>query len=205
MKLVVATHNAGKLRELSRLCAPLAELISQTELNIAEIEETGLTFVENALLKARHAARFSGLPALADDSGLVIPALNGEPGLYSARYAGHNAPPEARIQKVLDRFTETGVTDRKAFFYTILVLLKTPDDPAPLIGEGRWWGEILTEPRGTHGFGYDPIFWVPTHHCSAAELLPEVKNTISHRARAFHSMALWLSNTHDQYDPPHAS
>lgn len=178
MKLVVATSNADKLKEIQQILTGY-ELIPQT---FESVPETGLTFVENAIIKARHAASVTGLPALADDSGLVVDALNGAPGIYSARYAGENQPSSTHVQKLLREME--GKTNRTARFYCVLVYLKSPHDPTPIICQGVWQGSILHEMRGSHGFGYDPIFYVPTHNCSAAELPSSEKNRISHRAQA---------------------
>jgi XTP/dITP diphosphohydrolase len=182
-RIVVASGNAGKLRELSRTLEPLGvELISQGELDIPEAEETGITFVENALLKARHAAQHSGLPAIADDSGLEVPALDGEPGVHSARYSGEgDAGNNAKLLRALDG--REGAA-RDARFYCALVYLRHAADPTPVIALGSWRGRILHAAQGEGGFGYDPLFWVPNHDCSAAELAAGEKNRISHRAEA---------------------
>lgn len=182
-RLVLASGNRGKLTELRELLAPLGlECIAQGDLGIDDIEETGATFVENALLKARHAARQSGLPALADDSGLCVDALGGAPGLHSARYAGTHGDSAANIVKLLDTLRDSA--DRSAHFHCSIVLLVHADDPAPLIAEGRWHGRILDAPRGAHGFGYDPVFLPDCHEGSAAELGTDIKNRISHRSLA---------------------
>ena len=182
-KAVLATLNPGKIREFQALSS-LINLIPQSEYDIAPVDETGLTFVENALIKARHAAQHSGLPALADDSGLCVDALNGAPGLYSARY-GDN---------LLTNLKHMPESKRTARFYCVLVFLTHPKDPTPLIAEGIWEGSILLKPQGTQGFGYDPIFYVPTHQCSAAELSPEVKSMISHRGMALKELHKKLKN-----------
>lgn len=160
------------------------KIIPQSELNVTAIEETGLTFVENALLKARHACRETGLPAIADDSGLEVAALNGAPGIYSARYAGPNATAKNNIEKLLSILKNIPEERRQANFHCSLVYLSHTTDPTPLICEGTWHGRILNMPQGNHGFGYDPIFYVPDQHCSAAELDLEVKNRFSHRGQA---------------------
>jgi XTP/dITP diphosphohydrolase len=184
-RLVLASGNAGKLAELRALLGDADfELVPQSELGVDDIEETGLTFVENALLKARHAARRTGLPALADDSGLCVDALGGAPGLYSARYAGTQGDARANIAKLLDVLADVPDTRRTAHFHAVVVLLRHADDPQPIIAEGRWPGRILHAPRGERGFGYDPIFLDPMHGASAAELDPTVKNRISHRGQA---------------------
>jgi XTP/dITP diphosphohydrolase len=180
--MVLASGNRGKLDELRDLLAPAGfELIAQSDLGVEDAEETGNTFVENALLKARHAARATGLPALADDSGLLVDALDGEPGLRSARYAGSHGNAAANNALLLERLHDAR---RSAHFYCVLVLLRWADDPQPLIAEGVWHGRILMTPRGAHGFGYDPVFFDPEHGMSAAELEPALKNRISHRGRA---------------------
>jgi len=194
MKLVLASGNPGKLKEFGALLADSGfEVVPQVSLGVDDAEETGLSFVENALLKARHAARASGLPALADDSGLCVEHLDGAPGLYSARYAGthgDNAANNAKLLHALD-----GVPDerRGAFFICVLVLLRHAEDPAPLIAEGRWHGHVLHASRGTQGFGYDPLFLPQGQTLSAAELDPVLKNTLSHRALALARLHALLS------------
>jgi len=184
-RLVLATGNPGKVRELEALLADLAvEIIPQSALAITSAEETGLSFVENALLKARHAAQHSGLPALADDSGLAVDALNGAPGVYSARYAGPGASDQANIDKLLAELGATPEAERSARFCCSLVYVRHGADPMPLICQGVWEGRITQAPRGTQGFGYDPVFWVPAENQTAAELAPEVKNRLSHRGQA---------------------
>ena len=184
-RLVLASGNRGKLAELQRILAdPGIELVAQADLGIAEIEETGASFVENALLKARHAAGESGLPALADDSGLCVDALGGAPGLYSARYAGPHGDSAANIAKLLDALRDVPAERRAAHFHCSIVLLRAAPDPAPLISEGRWHGRILDAPRGSGGFGYDPVFLDPVLGASAAELEPAIKNRVSHRGQA---------------------
>jgi XTP/dITP diphosphohydrolase len=185
MELVLASSNPGKLKEFSYLFADLPiRLKSQTELGVDDIEETGLTFVENAILKARNAADKTGLPALADDSGLVVDALEGRPGIYSARYAGINANPNDNIKKLLEEAKDIPQSKRQARFVCVLVMFHFPQDPYPIICQASWEGELLFSAQGENGFGYDPIFWVPTHQCSAAELTDTIKNQISHRAKA---------------------
>ena len=183
-RLVVASGNPGKLAEFRQLLNGRFEVLEQADLGIDEVEETASTFIENALLKARHAARASGLPALADDSGLCVDALGGAPGLYSARYAGAGADAQANIVKLLAALEHLRGAQRSARFYCVLVLLRHADDPQPLIAEGEWHGRILQAPRGIGGFGYDPVFFDPDRGVSAAELDPAVKNRISHRGRA---------------------
>ena len=187
--LVLASSNRGKLAELRDLLSPAGiELIAQSDLGVGDAEETGSTFVENALLKARHAARATGLPALADDSGLLVDALGGEPGLRSARYAGAHGDSAANNALLLERLRDIPDAQRGAHFYCVLVLLRSANDPQPLIAEGVWHGRILETPRGAQGFGYDPVFFDPEQKKSAAELDPMLKNRISHRGRAITRM-----------------
>jgi XTP/dITP diphosphohydrolase len=185
--LVLASGNAGKMKELKALL-PTFTLMPQTQFNVPEIAETGTTFVENAILKARHAAKISKLPAIADDSGLVIAALNDAPGIYSARFAGEKASDTENITKVLRELDGVPFEKRQAYFFCVLVLLKHENDPCPIISQGRWDGVILEQPQGKNGFGYDPIFFVPTHHCSAAQLPFDIKNSFSHRAQALEKL-----------------
>jgi XTP/dITP diphosphohydrolase len=192
-RLVLASGNAGKLREFRALLAPLQiEVISQAELAIAPADEPYATFVENALTKARHAAAASGLPALADDSGLSCPALRGLPGVRSARFAGEAASDADNNAELLRRLR--GATDRSGHYTCVLVALRSADDPEPLIAEGRWQGEIVEEPRGVHGFGYDPHFLLPELGRTAAELDPDHKNRISHRGLAMTELARKLTS-----------
>ena len=182
---VIASSNRGKLREFGELLGDSGiEFVTQGEMGVADADETGLTFVENALLKARKAARETGLPALGDDSGLCVDVLGGAPGLYSARYAGEHGNAQANIDKLLDALTDVPDAQRTAHFYAVVVLLRHPDDPQPLIAEGVWHGRVLHERRGEGGFGYDPVFLDPEQGLSAAELDPGLKNRISHRGRA---------------------
>ena len=185
MKLVLASGNHGKLVEMREILGDFGiELIAQGELGIDDVEETGTTFVENALLKARHAARSSGLPALGDDSGLCVDALGGAPGLYSARYAGAHGDAAANIAKLLETLHDVPDERRGAHFHCSIVLLRSADDPAPLIAEGRWHGRILPAPRGANGFGYDPVFFDVERGLGAAELDATTKNRVSHRGIA---------------------
>ena len=186
-KLVLASNNAKKMKELNALLVPLGfEVIPQGELGIPEAEEPHCTFVENALAKARHAAQHSGLPALADDSGLCVAALGGAPGVYSARYAGEPKSDGRNNAKLLADLA--GHADRRAHFVCVLVLVRAADDPQPIIAEGEWHGEILEAQRGADGFGYDPLFYVPTHCQTAAELDSAVKNQFSHRGQAMQKL-----------------
>ena len=190
MKLVVASGNPGKLREIGALLAPLAvEVIPQDELGIREADEPHDTFLENALAKARHASRESGLPALADDSGLCVDALGGEPGVQSAYYAGREGSREERDRRNNERLLKSLGDDRAAYYCCVLVMLRRPDDPRPMVAEGLWRGEIARAPRGTNGFGYDPLFYLPELGKTAAELPPEKKNRISHRGLALARLA----------------
>jgi XTP/dITP diphosphohydrolase len=185
MRLVLASGNAGKVVELEQLLAGSGvQLVPQTALGVSDAEETGLTFVENALIKARHAARVTGLPALADDSGICVDALGGAPGLYAARYAGKHGDSAANNAKLLHELAGVPTEKRSAYFIAVLVVLRHADDPAPLIAEGRWHGRILEAPRGTGGFGYDPLFLPAGHDLGAAELEPALKNRLSHRGQA---------------------
>lgn len=182
-QLVLASHNAGKLKELQAMLGESVQLRSIGEFSSVEPEETGLSFVENAILKARNAARISGLPALADDSGLAVDFLGGAPGIYSARYADGKGD-AANNAKLLDALKDVPEAERGAQFVCVLALVRHVDDPLPILCEGLWHGRILTQASGEHGFGYDPLFWVPERDCSSAELSPNEKNLISHRARA---------------------
>lgn len=183
-QLVIASNNPGKLREFQRMLAPLGiEVLTQAQLGIREAEELHVTFLENALAKARHVSQLSGLPALADDSGICVDALNGAPGVISARYAGDNPKSDARNNEKLLREMR-GIADRRAHYYCVLVLLHSADDPQPLVAEGEWHGEIGRAPQGEGGFGYDPLFWLPQYGKTAAELSHEEKALISHRAKA---------------------
>ena len=184
MKLVLASGNAGKLAELRELLGDGFELHAQSEFGVGDAEETGLSFIENAILKARHAARATGLPALGDDSGLCVDALGGAPGLYSARYAGTHGDAEANIEKLLGAMDGIEDASRTARFVCALALVRHADDPQPLLAEGLWEGRILHTRQGDNGFGYDPVFFSPAHGCSAAELPASTKNRDSHRGRA---------------------
>ena len=191
--LLVATQNNGKLKELTALLAPI-NIIGQAELDIPSIEETGLTFVENALLKARHASKLSGLPALADDSGLVVPALEGAPGIHSARYAENQANDKDNIIKLLNEMQELKDQQREAFFYCTLVLIHHANDPMPIIASGSVKGNILTSLQGSGGFGYDPVFYLPQLQQTMAELDAVKKNRISHRGKALRLLTRELLN-----------
>lgn len=189
---VLASANAGKVAELGAVLAPLGvDLRPMAEFGVAAPAETGLTFVENALLKARHTAEATGLASVADDSGLVVPALGGAPGLYSARYGGPGASAEDNNAKLVEALK--GVADRRAAFHCALVWLEAPLDPAPIVAFGVWRGVIVNAPRGVHGFGYDPHFFLPTLGVTAAELAPARKNRLSHRAAAARQLAMELA------------
>ncbi|MCF6807747.1 RdgB/HAM1 family non-canonical purine NTP pyrophosphatase [Thiotrichales bacterium 19S9-12] len=184
-KIVFASSNAGKICEMNQILSQFdITLLSQSEFNVADAEETGLTFIENALLKAHHLSEHTDLPVLADDSGLVIDVLNGAPGIFSARYGSHHGDATGGIQRVLNELEGVEENNRSAHFHCSLVLVKFKQDPDPIICQGRWHGHILKEPQGDGGFGYDPIFFDPKHQLSAAELEPKVKNKISHRGQA---------------------
>jgi XTP/dITP diphosphohydrolase len=194
--IVLASNNAGKVREINQLLAPAGISVRpQSELGIDEAEETGLSFVENAILKARHAARASGLAAIADDSGLEVDALDGAPGIYSARYAGPGADDRTNCDKLLAALDRVPEAERSARFQCVMVYLRHALDPTPLICQGTWEGRILHAPRGANGFGYDPVFLVPGLDRSAAELDAETKNRLSHRGQALSQLARRLTGT----------
>jgi XTP/dITP diphosphohydrolase len=182
-QLVLASNNAGKLREFTALLATVDfEVLPQAQFNVPEAEEPHGTFVENAIAKARHTAKLTGLPALADDSGICVEALGGAPGVYSARFAGEPKSDARNNEKLIADLRDKA--DRRAHYYCILVFVRHAEDPQPIIAEGEWWGEIVDTPRGANGFGYDPYFWLPEFGCTAAELPSEKKNAISHRGIA---------------------
>lgn len=184
-KIVLASSNKGKVREIGELLAALdMQVVPQSEYSVVDAEETGLSFVENAILKARHASQHTGLPAIADDSGLEVDALNGAPGIYSARFAGNGASDSDNVQKLLRELKALGEVPRTARFQCLMVYVRHALDPTPLICQGTWEGVIVDTPQGDNGFGYDPIFYVPTDKCTAAQLPPERKNALSHRGQA---------------------
>jgi len=184
-KIVLASNNKGKVREFGEMLSSLnIEVLPQATFNIDDADETGLTFVENAIIKARHASAIAGLPAIADDSGLEVDALNGAPGIFSARYSGEGATDEKNLLKLLDALKDIPEEKRSARFQCLLVYMRHAEDPTPLIFQGTWEGIITNEPQGENGFGYDPVFYVPTHNCSAAQLGSDIKNAISHRGQA---------------------
>lgn len=194
--LVLATGNKGKVAELEGLLKPFGWRVRpQSEWQFAEAEETGLTFIENAIIKARHAAEHTGSPALADDSGLAVHALQGAPGIYSARYAGPNCSDQDNINKLLQTLQGLPPEQRHASFHCVLVYLTHALDPTPIVCHGQWHGQITTQPAGVGGFGYDPIFWVPSMQCTAAELPAEQKRLISHRGQALRALTQQLTQT----------
>lgn len=193
--IVLATNNPGKVREINEMLAGYdLSVVSQAAFNVPDVEETGLTFVENALLKARNASMHTGFPAIADDSGLEVDALSGAPGIYSARYAGQGSTDEANLQKLLDDLREIPQSGRTARFQCLMVYLRHPHDPTPLIFQGTWEGRVLHAPRGENGFGYDPVFFVPTHNCASAELEADIKNSLSHRGQALRALVAALKS-----------
>lgn len=193
-QIVLASNNAGKVREINQLLASQQiKVVAQKEFAIPDAIEDGLSFVENAIKKARHAARLSGLAAIADDSGIEVDALNGAPGIYSARFAGEGASDQANLEKLLLALKDVPDEQRTARFQCLLVYMRHAEDPTPIICQGTWEGVILRQPAGDNGFGYDPVFHVPTHACSSAELPPEVKNSLSHRGQALQKLLAELS------------
>lgn len=193
-KIVLATGNQGKVSELSQLLTPLAvNIVPQSEFDVPEVPETGTTFVENAIIKARHAAKITGLPAIADDSGLAVNALGGTPGVYSARYAGNNATDSDNIDKLLDALKDIEPAKRQARFLCVLVYMRSSEDPTPIICQGEWHGMITHERSGDSGFGYDPIFWVEQKQCTSAQLSKAQKNALSHRGQALQQLLNKLS------------
>ena len=196
-RIVLASNNPGKVREIDQMLAGIdMQVLPQSQFNTGEVDETGLTFVENAILKARHAAQHADLPAIADDSGLEVDALDGAPGIYSARYAGPDASDEQNLQKLLADLKDVPEQQRTARFQCLLVFLRHANDPTPLICQGTWEGVITFEPAGDNGFGYDPIFYVPEQGCTSAQLSAETKNRLSHRGQALRQLVTALSNRH---------
>ena len=194
-RIVLASGNAGKLREINQILEGVAfQALPQTDFDVSEAEETGLTFVENAILKARHACHFSGLPAIADDSGLEVDALQGAPGIYSARYAGVGATDAENLSKLLKNIENVPEQERTARFQCLMVYMRHEHDPTPVICQGTWEGRILHQAVGDNGFGYDPVFFVPSENCSAAQLDAVVKNTLSHRGQALVQLVERLSS-----------
>lgn len=194
MQVVLASSNAGKVREFMQLLAGVGmDVRPQSEFNVPDADETGLTFVENAILKARNAAELTGLPAIADDSGIEVDSLQGQPGIYSARYAGVGAGAAACNQKLLYELKGVPESRRTARFRCCIVMMLHANDPSPIIAEGTWEGRILEQPSGHEGFGYDPLFFVPTHNMAAAQMDPQEKNRISHRGQALQRLLERLS------------
>lgn len=194
-KIVLATGNPGKVHEMASLLEDFGlEVVAQTDLGVDSAEETGLTFIENAILKARHAARITGLPAIADDSGLAVDALGGAPGIYSARFAGPDASDQQNLDKLLVELQARPDAPRTAQFHCVLVYMRHADDPTPLVCHGSWAGNIQSAPSGNGGFGYDPVFYVPDLGCTAAELTKTEKNAVSHRGQALKLLLDALSN-----------
>lgn len=194
-RIVLASGNKGKLKEFSEILNPINfDVVSQGELGVIDAEETGLSFVENAILKARHACAVTGLPAISDDSGLEVDALCGAPGIYSARFAGEGATDALNIEKLLGELAELDESQRTARFRCVLVCMRHENDPTPLIALGTWEGRILAAPQGENGFGYDPIFWAPEFDCAAAELSSEQKRSVSHRGKAVAELSAQLAD-----------
>jgi XTP/dITP diphosphohydrolase len=191
--LLVATHNLHKFAEIQAILQPIP-CQSCKDLNLPSPEETGLTFIENAIIKARSAASHTQSPCLADDSGLVVPALNGAPGIYSARYAGHHLPDSAHRELLLKNMRDFTGQERQAYFYCVMVYIRHARDPSPIIGIGQWDGEISLQERGHEGFGYDPLFYLPFYQKTAAELSPNLKNKLSHRGKALQAIAEQLKS-----------
>lgn len=198
-EIVLASSNPGKVREINQLLAELdLHVQPQGEFGVIDAEETGLTFVENAILKARNAAQHTGLPAIADDSGIEVDALQGAPGIYSARFAGDGASDQANLDKLLIELKDVPEEQRSARFQCLMVYMQHANDPTPLICQGTWEGSILFKPKGDNGFGYDPVFHVPTHNCSSAELPAGTKNSLSHRGQALRKLVMALQQNAQQ-------
>lgn len=194
-KIVLATGNQGKVKEMAGLLSDFGfDVLAQSEFNVSEVAETGTTFIENAIIKARHAAKETGLPAIADDSGLEVDSLSGAPGVYSARYSGEDATDKQNLDKLLTDMIDVPEEERTARFHCVLVLMKHEDDPTPIVCHGKWEGRILTKPNGENGFGYDPIFWVPETNCASAELDSVQKKKLSHRGQALKQLFATLSS-----------
>ena len=194
-RAVLASANKGKLREINQLLEGLHIVaVPQSQLGVTDVEETGLTFVENAIIKARHASQLTGLPAIADDSGIEVDALHGAPGIYSARYSGVGASDAGNLRLMLDNLRDVPEAQRTARFQCLMVYMRHSKDPTPIICQGTWEGRILFEPVGENGFGYDPVFYVPEEACSAAQLASDVKNRLSHRGQALRKLVSALQN-----------
>lgn len=193
-QVVLASGNRGKIEEIQSILQPLAwQVLPQSDFQVEEAEETGLSFVENAIIKARNAAAHCNLPAIADDSGLEVDWLKGEPGIYSSRFAGVNATDRQNLEKLLAQLVSVEEVERTARFRCVMVFMRHAKDPSPVIASGSWEGKILTSPSGESGFGYDPVFWVPERNCSAAELEKHDKNSLSHRGKALANLLQQLS------------
>ena len=193
-QIVLASGNAGKLREFAQMLAAFhLDVVPQSQFNVPEVAETGLSFVENALIKARNAAQHTGLPAMSDDSGIEIDALKGAPGIYSARFAGAQATDAQNNALLLEKLTSVPDDKRTARYHCVIVYMRHAQDSMPIICQGTWEGRILHEAHGSNGFGYDPFFYVPTHDCTSAELTPEVKNNLSHRGQALRALQAVLA------------
>ncbi len=193
-KIVLATGNQGKVREMADLLSEFGfDVVAQTELNVSDVAETGTTFIENAIIKARHAAKETGFAAIADDSGLEVDYLKGAPGIYSARYSGEGATDQKNLEKLLDAMQGVPEQQRTARFHCVLVLMRHENDPTPIVCHGKWEGRILTEAQGENGFGYDPVFFVPEDNCASAELEPTRKKQLSHRGKALKQLFATLS------------
>ncbi|MDV7106298.1 XTP/dITP diphosphatase [Vibrio sp. TH_r3] len=194
-KLVLATGNQGKVKEMANLLSEFGfNVLPQSEFNVSEVAETGTTFIENAIIKARHAAKETGLPAIADDSGLEVDYLLGAPGIYSARYSGEDATDKANLEKLLVEMKDVPEPQRTARFHCVLVFMKHEHDPTPIVCHGKWEGKILTQASGSNGFGYDPVFWVPEMQCASAELDSLQKKQLSHRGKALKQLFATLSS-----------
>jgi len=195
-QIVLATGNKGKVREFKQMLLNQPfEILPQSEFNVDEVAETGLTFVENAIIKARHASKITGLPAIADDSGIEVDALNGAPGIYSARYAGVDANDKDNLYKLIEDVENVAEPLRTARFQCVLVLMRHENDPTPLICQGTWEGTLLSKPAGQNGFGYDPIFWLEANQCTSAELDPDTKDQLSHRGQALRKLVNQLAQS----------
>lgn len=198
---MLASANAGKVREINAMLAGCgAQVLPQTAFNVPPVDETGLTFVENALIKARNAALHTGLPAIADDSGIEVDALQGRPGIYSARYAGTGTSDEENLHKLVNEVARLPQDQRGCRFVCLMVYLRHAEDPIPLIAQGLWEGLAITEPRGANGFGYDPMFYLPDRRCTSAELAPEIKNELSHRGQALRLLVAQLQGIYPAHD-----
>ncbi|KLN64041.1 XTP/dITP diphosphatase [Vibrio sp. VPAP30] len=193
-KIVLATGNQGKVREMADLLSDFGfDVVAQSEFNVSEVAETGTTFIENAIIKARHAAKETGLAAIADDSGLEVDFLKGAPGIYSARYAGEDASDQQNLEKLLQAMKDVPEEQRSARFHCVIVLMRHENDPTPIVCHGKWEGRILTQAHGENGFGYDPVFFVPEDNCASAELEPARKKQLSHRGKALKQLFATLS------------